>query len=273
MAVSEFIDIQDIHNVFVAGVQRSGNVSRDEIIPLNRIDLDLEQFKPEALQRFISAVREITEGSRIERPVSKPDPIAAIFMNINADEVISEDDYQKFEKLRLADKWRGNRIGQINELIIDLFQNFRLSTSGKLDVVVYKSNDTNDPIAIAEIKNRYNTMNAASAIRTRQTMESLVLDKGSSFFGCDAVLVERIPKTDGSEALFNPSDPKRGQVGNPSEKIKRMGLQQFLTRYCKDETAYVKAIILIAKTLVATGALPDDYDLRFIFSLLHQSLT
>lgn len=266
------IDIQDIHNIFVAGVSKSGSITKNSSVPLNRIELDRSQFKPEAVEKLKLEVFAIVEGSKIERPISKPDPIAALFMNSTPDELINEDDYLWFEQLRLADKWRGNRIGQINELIINLFDNVRLSSSGKLDVVVYDL-ESEKPVAIAEVKNRYNTMNSTSSIKTRQTMESLVLDKASTFYGCDAILVERIPKSNGNIVPFNPSDPKRGHSGSPYQEIKRMGLNQFLQIYCGKETAYVSALVLIASFMVEAKAIPEDYDLRFIFSLLHKSLS
>ena len=266
------ISIQSIHDVFVAGEDVSGNIAKSNSIPLSSISLNIAKMEQQDIDKFKDAVKGIVIGSRSARNTSKPDPISALLMNVDLPEgssPLTKSDYDIFEKSRIADKWRGNRIGELNELIACLLPNISKSSSGQLDLIIEQSGT---PVAIAEVKNRFNTMNAASSIRTRQTMESLVLDQGSKYKGKDAILVERIPKHDGTPALFNPSDPKRGQKGSDSPQIVRMGLQQFLTKYGNDPYVYIESLILIAQVLSESGILPVDYDMRFIFKLLKQSL-
>lgn len=266
------VTIEEIESLFING--EINDLLGFHPIYLNEIDVDFSDLPEDGVTEFKRAIKNIIVGSKKQRPSSKPDPIAAMLMNADRDKHdprVTSAEYERFEATRVADKWRGNQIGTLNELICCLQPNMKLSSEGKLDILVF--DDDEKIIAIAEVKNRFNTMNAASAIRTRKAMESLVLERGSTYFGCDAVLVERIPKKDGSEVEFNPSDPSRGQKGQETDKIKRMGLHQFLYQYGKTQNAYCKAIVLIAFTLHEQGILPEDYDLRFIFNLMKESLS
>lgn len=262
----------DLEMYFIGGQKNS--LQGFHPLPLCDIHVDFSGLTLDDVTAFKLAIIDIVVGSKNHEAISKPDPIAAILMNAdrdNKDPRMTADEYKLFEATRIADKWRGNRIGDLNELICCLQPNITKSSAGKLDVLVHDGNG--NVTAVAEVKNRFNTMNAASAIRTRKTMESLVLERGATYFGCDAILVERIPKKEGAEVDFNPSDPSRGQKGQASDKIKRMGLHQFLSKYGKTEYAYVTAIILLAQTLHEQGILPADYDMRFIFNLLNDSLS
>ncbi|WP_129980012.1 Eco47II family restriction endonuclease [Shewanella algae] len=262
----------DLEQYFIDGTDNS--LKGLHKVPLNQITCDFAGLSPQGVQEFKTLVVEIVLGSKEQRAPSKPDPISAILMNADRSPGaarLTESEYEVFEATRIADKWRGNHIGKLNELICCLQPNMEKSAAGKLDVIV--RDEAGQPRAIAEVKNRFNTMNSASAIRTRKTMESLVLDRGAVFHGCDAVLVERVPKKDGTSLQFNPSDPSRGQKGVATDKIKRMGLHQFLEQYGKTKHAYVTAIILLAQTLHEQGIVPEDYDMRFIFKLLNESLS
>lgn len=251
--------------------------NKDELgdeVPLSSLNIQFDNFDLEGVQELKNQIKEIIEGSKKKKELTKPDPIAALLMSIDRpslNEPLSEEEYEQFEQARIADKWRGNRIGSLNEAILNIFSNIKLSEAGKLDVIVQDENE--GTVAIAEVKNRYNTMNAASAIRTRQAMENLVLERGSTYYNADAVLVERIPKSNGEEAKFNPSNPARGSQGENTDKIKRMGMQQFLCKYCQDELAYIKAVILIAQVLHENKILPNDFNMKFIFKLLKKSLS
>lgn len=264
--------IEDIDNLFINDIVNG--VQGLHPIPLCEVDVDFSDLSSEDVENFKLAIKDIIVGSKKVRPSTKPDPIAAMLMNsdrYSTDPRVTGEEYARFEATRVADKWRGNRIGALNELICCLQPNMTKSSEGKLDILVHDENEK--VVAIAEVKNRFNTMNAASAIRTRKAMESLVLDRGALYYGCDAILVERIPKKNGEASLFNPSDPSRGERGQETDKIKRMGLHQFLSNYGRTEYAYTKAIVLVALTLQEQGVLPEDYDLRFIFDLMKESLS
>lgn len=243
-----------------------------ETIPLSDLPIDFGSFDPDGVKDLIAQIEDIIEGSQEKKKLTKPDPIAALLMSIDKPgETLTEEEYEQFEQARIADKWRGNRIGSLNEAILNIFPNIKLSEAGKLDIIV--NDEGGNTVAIAEVKNRYNTMNAASAIRTRHAMETLVLDRGASYHNADAILVERIPKSDGKEVKFNPSNPARGTQGTDTDKIKRMGMQQFFTKYCGDKFAYIKAVIFIAQVLRGKNIIKDDFDMKFIFKLLKRSVS
>lgn len=267
-------EVKDIRAVFIDGQESSGNVTFTSSIPLCQINLDISSYDPDRLAALEADVTQIIEQSRLQRNESKPDPIAALFCNLDRDfssgeSAISDLDYTKLENARIQEKWRGNRIGKLNELIAGLLPNIELSSAGQMDLIIKDNN--NEPSALVEVKNRFNTMNAGSIARLRTEMERLVLHKGSNYFGCEAILAERIPKNDGNEQLFTPSNNATGARFQESNKIKRMGLDQLLSRY--DRYAYLRSIIFIAHVMSHNNALPQDYDMSVIFRLLRASLS
>ncbi|QUI64880.1 Eco47II family restriction endonuclease [Pseudoalteromonas sp. A22] len=263
------IELIDLKAVFIDGVDSAGGVSKDAVIRLSDINCPLTNLDPDGVNEFKDEVQNIIIGSRSIRSKTKPDPIAALLMNADlntGNEPIDEEAYNLFERSRLADKWRGNKIGKLNELMACMLPNIIKSESGRLDLQV------TDREIIAEMKNRFNTMNAASAIKTRKNMESIVFDNNSVFKGYQARLVERIPKSDGVKGFFSPSDPDRGMKTTDSDFITRQGFQQFLTE-CGGPLVYLQGIFLIASVLVENQLLPRDYDMNFIFRLLKESIS
>lgn len=267
------IQLIDLKAIYIDGHASSGNIDLESELMLSDIHNLTSNLDPHGVKDFKVAVESIIIGSRGVRNRSKPDPISALLMNADVsagDAPVDENTYQLFEKSRIADKWRGNKIGQLNELMACMLPSITSQNtakkSGQLDLLVAGKN------TIAEVKNRFNTMNAASAIKTRKNMWDLITKQSSSYKGFTAVLVERIPKTTGKQEYFSPSDPDEGMKTSDSDQIVRMGLQQFLTE-CGGPLVYIQGIILIAEVLVDNQLLPIDYDMRFIFSLLKDSLT
>jgi hypothetical protein len=267
------IHLIDLKAIFIDGHTASGSIDVNSELKLCDIDSLTTNLDSKGVNDFKEEVASIITGSRSVRNKSKPDPISALLMNADlssGNEPIDEAAYQLFEKSRIADKWRGNKIGQLNELMACMLPNIasqnQAKKSGQLDLFVSNKN------IIAEVKNRFNTMNAASAIKTRKNMQELVFQQSSVYKDHKAVLVERIPKTNGDEVPFSPSDPDIGMKTQDSPLIVRKGLQQFLTE-CGGPLVYLQGIILIAEVLVENSLLPADYDMRFIFKLLKESVT
>ena len=263
------IKLVDLKAMFIDGNQSAITIPQNQPIKLNDIDCPIDNLDPEGIEEFKKEVKNIITGSRTITRKTKPDPISALLMNAdttNNDGPINKESYELFERSRLADKWRGNRIGELNELMACMLPNISKSSSGELDLVLSNQN------IIAELKKRFNTMNAASAIKTRKNMEELVFNNSSKYKGYKAILVERVPKSDGTESLFCPSDPDKGMKTTESELILRKGFQQFLED-CGGPLVYLQGIVLIATVLVENQLLPNDYDMRFIFSLLQESIT
>ena len=133
------VDLNDVYNVFIAGETESNGISANSVIPLCCITWDSSNIHEPALKIFTDAVHSIIDGSKVVRNKTKPDPIAALLMNADiapGDKPFDESEYRLFEQTRLADKWRGNRIGALNELMACLLENIKMSSSGKLDIEV-----------------------------------------------------------------------------------------------------------------------------------------
>lgn len=270
------MQLTDIFNVYLRGMESSNGICRGIAIPLNSISANFDSFDEDSIDRLETAVIDLIRKSALQRNTTKPDPLAALFQNLDrdfdaGDTPVTRREYEQFERTRVADKWRGNRIGNLNELIATLPERIQLSQEGQLDLVVFDNNDI--PIAVIEVKNRWNTMNSSSAIRLRKEIERHVLSRGSTFHQCKGILVERIPKGNGNSCYFSPSDPSTGEKTADNDIILRMGLQQFLSQYAGDQLAYMKGIIIIANTMVQEGALPAEYDMSFIFELLEESIS
>ncbi|GAL35248.1 hypothetical protein JCM19240_3618 [Vibrio maritimus] len=268
--------LSDIYQVYIKGLEEAGDVVIGKPLPLDKISCDLSSFDSSNIEQLEDAVKDLIERSGQQRNSTKPDPLAALFQNLDRDfaageTAVTRKEYEQFEKTRVNDKWRGNRIGSLNELIATLPRRIALSSAGQLDLVVMDEN--NLPIAIVEMKNRWNTMNSSSAIRLRREIERHVLTRGSTFHNCKGLLVERIPKVDGEASHFSPSDPSTGEKTPDNANIQKMGLQQFLSQFAGDQLAYMKGIVIIAQTMVEEDALPADYDMTLIFELLAESLS
>lgn len=263
------VNLIDLKAVFIDGKKSAVSIPQDQPIKLSDIDCPLNNLDADGVDKFKKEVNNIITGSRTIERKTKPDPISALLMNAdttNNDGPINKEAYELFERSRLADKWRGNRIGELNELMACMLPNISKSSSGELDLKLSNQN------VIAELKNRFNTMNAASAIKTRKNMEELVFNNSSKYKGFKAILVERVPKSDGKESYFSPSDPDKGMKTTETNLILRKGFQQFLED-CGGPLVYLQGIILIATVLVENQLLPNDYDMRFIFNLLKESIT
>jgi len=274
MTVSDSQNISDIYAVYYNEIEKSGNVERNKPIPLDSIELNMVAYKEADIEALRNDLIGIIEQSKTERKITKPDPIAALFCNLDrnfgeGDQPVTLREYQKLEQARVQEKWRSNRIGYLNELISALLPNIEKSSAGQLDLIVKDLNG--EPTALVEVKNRFNTMNAGSLARLRTEMDRLVLNRGGTYTGCEAILAERIPKTDGKEQPYTPSNNATGARFEENEKIKRMGLDQFLSRY--DKYAYLKGLVFIAQVMSEQGALPSDYDMSVIFELMNKSMS
>lgn len=273
MKLTNTHNISDIYAVYFNEADKSGNIERNEPIPLDSIELDMSAYHEDDIEVLRNDIIDIIEQSRAERKVTKPDPIAALFCNLDrdfgeGDQPVSLRDYQKLEQARVQEKFRSNRIGTLNELMATLLPNIEASSAGQLDLIIKDLNG--EPTALVEVKNRFNTMNAGSHARLRTEMDRLVMHRGGTYTGCEAILAERIPKKDGKEQLYTPSNNATGNRFEENDKIKRMGLDQLLSRY--DKYAYLKGLIFIAQVMSGQGALPSDYDMSGIFELMHQSM-
>jgi hypothetical protein len=111
------------------------------------------------------------------------------------------------ERQRQSQKTLQNRIGAFHQTILGSMRGWTsLPVGGIVDVV------SEDRKIIAEIKNKFNTMNAASANRLYEALDTLVSHKMQTYFGYQAYVVHIVPRSSvGSDQLFSPSDANTGR--------------------------------------------------------------
>jgi Eco47II restriction endonuclease len=111
------------------------------------------------------------------------------------------------EKQRQSQKTLQNRIGAFHQTILGNMKGWKsLPVGGIVDVV------NEDRKIIAEIKNKYNTMNAASSNRLYEALDDLVSHKMQTYVGYQAYVVHIVPRSAaGSDQLFSPSDSNKGR--------------------------------------------------------------
>lgn len=140
------------------------------------------------------------------------------------------------EKQRQSQKTLQNRIGAFHQTILGSMKGWTsLPVGGIVDVV------NEERKIIAEIKNKYNTMNAASANNLYKALDSMVSDKLQTYVGYQAYVVHIVPKSAvGSDQLFSPSDPSKGRK-NDNPLIRQMDGYRFyaLAAGCENAMALV----------------------------------
>lgn len=150
------------------------------------------------------------------------------------------------EKQRQSQKTLQNRIGAFHQTILGSMKGWEsLPVGGIVDVV------NKDRKIIAEIKNKYNTMNAASSINLYNTLDNEVSRKNSAFYGYQAYVVHIVPRSsEGMDQLFAPSNPEKGK-SQQNALIRQVDGRRFyaLASGCEDAMQLVfDEMLLIAQT-------------------------
>ncbi|NJS36432.1 MAG: Eco47II family restriction endonuclease [Brachymonas sp.] len=134
----------------------------------------------------------------------------------------SAQQWEANEKQRQVQKTLQNRIGAFHQTVLGSMNGWQsLPTGGIVDVIHEERK------IIAEIKNKFNTMNAGSANNLFNTLDNEVSRKNSSFYGYQAYVVHIIPKTaQGVDQLFAPSNPETGK-SRENKLIRQMDGRRF----------------------------------------------
>lgn len=144
-------------------------------------DEKLEEFAKEVIDRTQRKANK-AEGSIYDNVV---DPFSSLFDS--ARQGISVDQWIDQEKARQAQKTLQNAIGRFHQRVIGEMPGWHdASTGGSYDV------GNNSKKVIAEIKNKYNTMNSSSAPGVYQKLSSHLQ---YSHKGYTAYLIELVPKS------------------------------------------------------------------------------
>ena len=166
--------------------------------------------------------------------MAEADPFSALFESMVYG--ISIEDWHKFEGRRLRQKTIQNHIGKLHEVAISCFDGWQMSTS-TADV------ENKDLEIVAEVKNKYNTMNSSSALATYKKLEQLV---DGTYEGFTSYLVQVIPKPNVKpyQKPFRPSDSskKKAKKCHAREDILEIDGQSFYALVNKGDNDTLKLL-------------------------------
>lgn len=145
------------------------------------------------------------------------------------------DDWFNQETGRQAQKTLQNHVGTFHQNILGSVNGwanqFTGSASG-IDLVSEKEN------AIAEVKNKHNTVTAAKLVDVYNTLDALVMPKSSRYNGYTAYFVTIVPKRKVRYIRhFTPSNSKTGTRCPENDKILELDGASFYTLVTGDDNA------------------------------------
>ena len=131
---------------------------------------------------------------------------------------LSGDAWKETEKHRQAQKALTNAVGNFHQKLLGKVAGWQdLGTKHQVDLL-----NTQRRI-IAEVKNKFNTLNAGGFVKLYNTLDSLVSEKASVFKGYTSYYVEIIPE---NGALFNecftPSNSSTGTKCSENPLVRRI---------------------------------------------------
>jgi len=172
-----------------------------------------EQLKL-ALEKLINAVKKGKMKAEKDFSRNVIDPFAATFTMSLLE--LSYVQWKHTELHRQAEKSLTNAVGGFHQNVLGCIKGWEdLQTSNQVDLVNYEHK------IIAEIKNKYNTLNAGGTVALYKRLSELVNNKSSCFKGYTAYYVTIIPGTpDGVDTIFAPSDNATGEHCTLDEKIR-----------------------------------------------------
>ena len=163
-------------------------------------DEDLER----AIKNVVTSVRKKT--SNIEKTFNKNiiDPFSTLFEI--ACTSIDEASWKKSEEIRQIQKNLSNSIGNFHQVILGSIYGWEVVPAGGSIDIINRSKKI-----IAEIKNKYNTLNALGQKATYEGLQEQVMQKNNQYKDYTAYLVEIVPKKAiRYNTAFIPSDKSTG---------------------------------------------------------------
>ena len=249
------INLHDIFRVYVKG-EKLPNIDKNTPLPLDKIKADFSTLTYMSMVHLNKVLAEMFNIAPQKK--RKPDPISALLQNIDTEGDVSESSYRESVAAEYGVKKRSNFVGRVNLCLATLSPNIIKAKAPGVDVVVMNKYK---PIVVIKLVNRPSSMNQTAARRIEDALKKAIESKESKYFGCTALVVERIPKETGNPTPFYGSD-----------SIQRIGLQQFLEMYSEDKESYLKGLLLNARHMAVFKKLPRDYDMRWLFGLLEESI-
>jgi hypothetical protein len=249
------IDLHDIFRVYVKG-EVLPNINKNTPLPLHLIKADFSTLRKMSMERLNAVLGEMFDIAPQKK--QKPDPMSALFQNIDTNDDVNESSYRGFITSEYGVKKRSNFIGRVNMCLATLSPNIIKVKTNDVDAVVMIDNK---PIVVIRLINRPTSINQAAARKIEATFNRVTDSPESKYFGCRAFVVERIPKATGNPTPFY-----------GSKSVQRIRLQQFLEMYSEDKESYLKGLLLNARYMAVFKKLPRDHDMRWLFGLLEESI-
>ena len=159
------------------------------------------------------------------------DPFAALFEMSGFE--IDYDTWLKSETTRQAQKTLQNHIGDFHQNILGYSKGWTNMKVGNVIDLVSENNK-----AIAEIKNKYNTISGGKLSDLYYSLDKLVSPKSSIYKGYTAYYVAVIPKKgERFNKPFTPSDKDKGEKCPVNEHIREIDGASFYSLVTGSESA------------------------------------
>lgn len=212
----------------------------------------IEDIELEKLVKDVVNGLESIEGQNIHKNVI--DPFSALFESMLHG--ITLEEWLKFESGRQYQKKLQNRIGTFHQKILSKVSGWK-EPGDTLDLINHERK------IVAEVKNKYNTLNAEGNISVYDKLET-VLNKTSGYYGYTAYCVHIVPdpKQKRYNRPFTPSDNKIGMKKPEHEKIRSIDGGSFYELVTNEpraiENLYKVLPIVIRKVRSSITIKPED---------------
>ncbi len=162
----------------------------------------------DAVAELLSGAAQLLADSQSQFDRNVIDPFAAMIEMAGFGS--SAQQWMSNEKQRQVQKTLQNRIGAFHQAVLGSMKGWKsLPTGGIFDVIHEERK------IIAEIKNKHNTMNSSSEIDLFRTLDNLISQKSSTYYGYQAYVVSIVPRSPkGIDQLFTPSNREKGKREN-----------------------------------------------------------
>lgn len=190
------------------------------------------------------------------------DPFAILFETSGFK--IGDAEWLKAEQIRQAQKSLQNHVGLFHQKVLGAMPDWQDlgASGGMLDLVNLKQS------RVAEVKNKYNTLNAAGQLALYKQMEQTVMPKGEQYKGFTAYCVEIIPTSAKRyDHPFTPSDKGTGSKCHSNELIRQIDGYSFYALASAIPNALEQLFTTLPDVIeVAAKKMASPQDSPFVFT-------
>lgn len=170
---------------------------------------------------LLTHARDAQDRSRRAFARNVIDPFAALFETSGFG--LEHDVWLTGERTRQAQKSLQNHIGGFHQKLLGKIPGWVDLGQGEVFDLAHAERKL-----VAEVKNKFNTLNAAGAARLYGQLADAVSKKGHQYYGYTAYYVEIIPrKPERYDQPFTPSDPSTGSPCPEHPRVRRIDGHSF----------------------------------------------